>query len=298
MIYLFLKIQLISFVKDNDFQRNLKIKKKMIFNFSKIINIININTFKINNNDNICSNKFRNISRLLIIIVLIDFIKTQNSTLTSISANKNNLVYDGILGIGWGVFAIICSMIIGVLICIYGFSTIYSLAFYFTGFAIPIITFLVMIFSPLEVDGEEDISENQTKNNFIVARWFFFTLTSVGLITLLIPFLKLWTMVLVPQRVDSRTQKEYYEKIEQMYLNNNNNNDGDGSGDLNNNDGQIKESDKRISIFYEPEVLPLNNQFVPQNQQQDIEMANVENLANRERKRKIKGLKRKNIEEI
>ncbi len=235
---------------------------------------------------------------MLIIIVLIDFIKTQNSTLTSISANKNNLVYDGILGIGWGVFAIICSMIIGVLICIYGFSTIYSLAFYFTGFAIPIITFLVMIFSPLEVDGEEDISENQTKNNFIVARWFFFTLTSVGLITLLIPFLKLWTMVLVPQRVDSRTQKEYYEKIEQMYLNNNNNNDGDGSGDLNNNDGQIKESDKRISIFYEPEVLPLNNQFVPQNQQQDIEMANVENLANRERKRKIKGLKRKNIEEI
>ena len=49
----------------------------------------------------------------------------------------------------------------------------------------------------------------------------------------------------------------------------------------------------KMSIFNEPVILPLNNQFVPKNLQQDIEMANIENLANKERKRRLGELKRR-----
>lgn len=152
-----------------------------------------------------------------------------------------------------------------------------------------------MVLTPQEIDGTTDTRENQSKNPMVILRWLVFALVCIGLITFIIPFLKLWTIVLVPQRVDSRTQKEYLEKVERMFLDKKD----DGNDSNNNQAGQGLLNDKKTSIFNEPEILPLNNQFVPQNQQQDIEMANMENLANKERKRKLGALKRKinNIDE-
>ena len=143
-----------------------------------------------------------------------------------------------------------------------------------------------MTFTPLEVDGGTDLRENQQKNPLIVVRLLVFSLVLLALITIIIPFLKLWSIVLVPQRVDSRTQKEYLEKVEGII-------DKKDEGSDSNKLGEGNMRDKKMSIFNEPEILPLNNQFVPQNQQQDIEMANIENLANIARKRKIAGLKRR-----
>lgn len=235
-----------------------------------------------------CNLNFRLIFLILILTTHFNNIHTQNSTtITNLNNNQPNLDYDGILGIGWGVFAIICSMIVGIIICIYGFSTTISIVFYSIGFLIPIIMFFIMTFTPLEVDGATDLRENQTKNSFTVVRWLVFSLVLVGLLSIILPFLKLWTIVLVPQRVDSRTQKDYLEKVEKMIS------DKKDDGSDNSKAGEGNNKDKKMSIFNEPEILPLNNQFVLQNQQQDIEMANIENLANKERKRKIAGLKRR-----
>ena len=230
--------------------------------------------------------------RLILLIILttaqFNIIQTQNSTsITNLNSNQISLDYDGILGIGWGVFAIICSTIVGIIICIYGISTTFSVLFYTIGISIPIIMFLIMTFTPLEVDGATDSSQNQTKNSLIIIRWIVFSFVSTGLITIIIPFLKLWTIVLVPQRVDSRTQKEYLEKVQRMII--------DKKDDAADNcqPGEGNSKDKKISIFNEPEILPLNNQFVPQNQQQDIEMDNMENIVNKDRKRKLGALKRR-----
>jgi len=224
----------------------------------------------------------------MLITVQINIIQTQNSTLiTDPKSNQLNLDYDGILGVGWGVFAIICSILLGIIICICGFSTTSSLLMFTIGFSIPLIVFLMMVLSPLEVVGETEIYGNESKNNFIVVRWLIFTLVFIALLTTIIPFLKLWTVVLVPQRVDSRTQKEYLEKVERIIL------DKKDEGPDNSKAGEGNSRDKKLSIFNEPEILPLNNQFVPQNQQQDIEMVKTENLVNKERKRKLGALKRK-----
>jgi hypothetical protein len=130
--------------------------------------------------------------------------------------------------------------------------------------------------------------ENQSKNPLIIVKWLFFSIVLCGLVSFIIPFLKLWTIVLVPQRVDSRSQKEYAEKIERMFSDNKKDHDLEKHKA-----GEGNSKDIKMSIFHEPEILPLNNQFMPQNQQQDIEMANIENLANKERKRKLGALKRR-----
>lgn len=231
--------------------------------------------------------------RLIFLVALINSqlntILTQNSTsITTLNNNQLNLDYDGILGVGWGVFAIICSVIVGIMICIYGFSTTNSLVFYSIGFFIPIIMFFIMAFTPLEVDGATDIRENQGKNSLIIFRWLVFSLVLSGLLTIIIPFMKLWTIVLIPQRVDSRTQKEYLDKVERIFSYNKKD-----KANESNKPGEGNSKDKKMSIFNEPEILPLNNQNIFQNERQDIEMANFENLANKERKRKLGALKRR-----
>jgi len=77
-----------------------------------------------------------------------------------------------------------------------------------------------MTFSPLEVEVVTDMQENQSKNPLILFNWVFFSLVLSGLITFIIPFLKLLTIILVPKRVHSKSQKEYAEKIERMFSDN------------------------------------------------------------------------------
>ena len=238
---------------------------------------------KFNNNKNKTNTKNNYLQILTILLIIVKTLTQQSSSINPIATKEEilNLEYDGIFGIGWGVFAIIISIFIGTCCCVYGFSTIYPLIFYIIGFIIPSITFFLMIFAPLEKEEEINTKVNQTKNNVIVARWFLFSFLSLALCLLLAPFLKLWNTVLVPQRVDSKTKKDYYEKINQ-----------------NKNDDDNKNEENKPNLFNEPEILPLNNVYVPQEQQQDIELGKIENLANKEKKRKLGGLKRrKNNEE-
>ena len=79
---------------------------KKIYNFYKIKNLMNC------------------LLKLLIFFSSSIYINSQN--ITSIQPTLN-LDYDGVLGVGWGVFSIIISFLIGLCCCIYGFSTIYSL---------------------------------------------------------------------------------------------------------------------------------------------------------------------------
>ena len=234
------------------------------------------------------------LSKLLILIVIINVINnilSQNSTSITIVSNVISLDYDGILGIGWGVFAIILSGIIGIVICILGFSTTYKAIFYTIGATIPILIFLIMVLTPVLINENIKISENQEKNPFVITRYLIMGLVAAALGTLIIPYMKIWSVVLVPQRVDSRSQREYLEKYGKVFATKNDddsqNNKADGDkGPL----GNIISSQVQILSF-------IYSSNVNQNQQGDIEMANVDNLVNKERKKKLRALKRKMIEE-
>jgi hypothetical protein len=258
----------------------------------KILNNLNIYKDKVTNKYKNKTFTLRNYLQLITIflIILNSFSQNQQLEGSTISPIKPieqtpSFEYDGILGIGWGVFAIIISIFVGVCCCFYGFSTIYPLVFYIIGFIIPIIVFFLMSFAPLEKEEQINTKENSTKNNLLVFKWFLFSFLSFSLFLLLIPFMRLWNTVLIPQRVDSKTKKDLYEKI------NLNKNDED---DKNN---QNKNEENKNDIFNEPEILPLNNIYVSPEQQQDIELGKIENLANKEKKRKLGGLKRKKNED-
>lgn len=228
----------------------------------------------------------------IILYTLIIKIQTQNSTSIITVNNGISLEYDGILGIGWGVFAIICSGILGIIICIIGFSTTYKSLFYSFGIAIPILIFLMMVLTPVQqADKNVNISENQAKNPFAIIRYLILGLVASALITLGIPFMKFWTVVLVPQRVDSRSQREYLEKQFNDFKNKNEENNQNDNGDVNK--GLLANI-----ISSQPQILSVSySSNLNKNQQGDIEMANVDNLVNKERKRKLKALKRKRNDE-
>ena len=230
-------------------------------------------------------NLIHNLLIIFLIIALIDNILTQKSN--SVTTINNNVIleYDGILGIGWGVFIIICSIFLGIALCIFGFSTTYQITFYFIGFTVPIVIFLIMVLTPVEMSEKIDLSQNQQKNPFIITRYLIMGLVATALITLIIPYMKITTIALVPQRVDSRSQREYLEKFANK-LNDNPYNKPEG-----------EENIQRNALSNHPQILSISNSNVNQIQHQDIEMANVDNLVNKERKTKLKALKRKRNEE-
>jgi len=135
-----------------------------------------------------------------------------SSTATSITSAS--LEYEGIFGIGWGVFAIILAIIAGLICCIFGMSTIYPGVFIAIGFCIPIVMFIFMAFSPLEQPGNLNLKDNTATNSYVAIKWFFFAIMLLSLLSVLFVFLSLWSSMLIPQRVDSRAQREYFEKYE------------------------------------------------------------------------------------
>jgi hypothetical protein len=73
-----------------------------------------------------------------------------------------------------------------------------------------------MILAPLEQPGNLNLKDNTATNSYIIVRWIFFTIMLLSIIAILIPFLSLWKVMLIPQRVDSRAQRDYYEKYEKL----------------------------------------------------------------------------------
>ncbi len=236
-------------------------------------------------------NRFLSRFFILIIITFIHKILTKNSTSITNVSNNTSLDYDGILGIGWGVFAIICSGFLGIAICIFGFCTTYKVIFYFIGLTIPTLIFMIMVFTPLKVNENINATENQKTNPFVIISYLIMGLVTLALVSLLIPLIKFWTIVLVPQRVDSRSQREYEEKYGAVIVNKH-----DENNEKNN---SILEKGPRGNILSsQPQILSISYSLnVNQNQQGDIEMPNLDDMVNKERKLKLKALKRKRNEE-
>jgi hypothetical protein len=150
---------------------------------------------------------------VLTFLIIFPMILTQTDLQT---LNEANLEYDGIFGIGWGIFAIIIAIIVGVLCCLFGLATINPLVFYIIGFVVPILTFIIMIIVPLTQPGNLDEKDSSITNTYIVVKWLFFAVMLVSLCLLCLPMCNLWTLALIPQRVDSRAQRDYHEKFEKM----------------------------------------------------------------------------------
>ena len=123
-----------------------------------------------------------------------------------------------ITGVGTGVMALIIIMCISVLICIFGQSTASPMLFILVGFMISLLTFIFLISIPIKVNDGDDKSKNRKKNYYIIARYFYFIVMLLLFLGIVGPFIILWTKIIIPERVDSRAQKVYEEKLDEKYL--------------------------------------------------------------------------------
>ena len=122
--------------------------------------------------------------------------------------------------IGIGVFFLILFLCISVLICIFGQSTSSPMLFILIGSLLSLIVFLILIGVPVETDKEKDDTKNNKKNYYIIARYIYFIIMSLLFLGIVGPFIILWTTIIIPERVDSRAQKVYEEKLDEIYLSN------------------------------------------------------------------------------
>lgn len=103
-----------------------------------------------------------------------------------------------------------------------------------------------MILVPLERPGNLDLKDNPAKNEYVIAMWFFFTLMLVGLVLICLPFCGLWSIMLIPQRVDSRANYERLEQIDKEIKNSivvKANKDGNSDVNLNiNNNNNVEQA--------------------------------------------------------
>ena len=122
--------------------------------------------------------------------------------------------------IGIGVFFLILFLCISVLICIFGQSTSSPMLFILIGSLLSLLVFLILIWVPVETDKEKDDTKNNKKNYYIIARYIYFIIMLLLFLGIVGPFIILWTTIIIPERVDSRAQKVYEEKLDEIYLSN------------------------------------------------------------------------------
>ena len=137
---------------------------------------------------------------------------------------EDSMKYDkSIRGIGVGTAVVISFIIIGAIIIIYGLSTAYPVLFIIIGIGLPLIVFLILMLVPQSDKEEEEknkLNKNTHKDVYMIAKWVYFTfmlLLFIGLIA--IKFIEM-QIVIIPERVDSRAQKEmdmrYLRQIERQ----------------------------------------------------------------------------------
>ena len=210
------------------------------------------------------------------------------SPVTSVS-----LQYDGIFGVGWGVFAIILGIIVGVFCCVFSRSTVQPGIYVSIGFCIPTVLFIFLAFAPLTQPGNTNLKDNTATNGFIIVRWLFFSVMLCALLLLLIPLLGIWNSMLIPQRVDSRAQKEYFEKYEKTIRKNDKtiNNQSDKKNDAIpaqnfNPINPMQENETRIQINDRKYAIINNNQL-----QENLAMTSLD--LNNKKKNFLGGLTRR-----
>ena len=117
-----------------------------------------------------------------------------------------------VLGLGGGTLAVIVAIAIGVVVCIFGLAFPNPGLFVFIGIVIPVVVFIFVIACPRVSDKKEvEYWNNSRKNNYIVARWFHFLVMLILFLGLFVPFFLKWNITIIPQRVDSSSQKDFYD---------------------------------------------------------------------------------------
>ena len=151
---------------------------------------------------------------LLILSILISVINCQSTG----EYDDKSMEASKVFGIGWGVFAVILAMIVGVIICIFGMATVFPGVFIAIGICLPTCIFLFFAFCPAKSSSgaSGDNTENTAKNVYIVWRWLYFSVMLALVLALIAPMCMLWNIMIVPQRVDSRAQKAYDERYKEM----------------------------------------------------------------------------------
>ena len=135
---------------------------------------------------------------------------------------EESMKHTDVAGVGAGVFAVIFALVVGVIVCIFGLSTVMPGVFIAIGVCLPTCIFLFFAFCPLKDDlgdTQSEYYENNThKNKYIVWRWLYFSVMLACVLALLVPLCILWNVMVIPQRVDSRAQKAYDERYKELLL--------------------------------------------------------------------------------
>jgi heme/copper-type cytochrome/quinol oxidase subunit 4 len=100
-----------------------------------------------------------------------------NSSLIEEKSKVETKNYGKIAGVGLGVFLTIMAMILGVILCIIGTATPAFFVFLLIGILIPLITFLIVAFAPLNKDQEEK-ADTRT-DDFFAARVIFLLVITI-----------------------------------------------------------------------------------------------------------------------
>lgn len=133
------------------------------------------------------------------------------------------------VSVGLGTLFVLLFAAIGIALCIFGQATAMPGIFILIGILLPLIVFIICAFWPTE-----PVTGNKFKvdsNPYIVARWFYFSFMLVCFLGLAGPLICLFTITLIPQRVDSRAQHEADEKYKKFLFNKKKNDGEKGSDD-------------------------------------------------------------------
>ena len=116
-------------------------------------------------------------------------------------------------GLGIGTLLVIIAIAIGVCIMILGLAFATPGLFVFIGILFPLIIFIFVVACPKESDTKQvEYWENKKKNNYIVARFFHFLVMGLLFLGLLGPAFIKWSITIIPQKVDSSSQKDFYDE--------------------------------------------------------------------------------------
>ena len=151
---------------------------------------------------------FKNVQLTFILSFLINLVKSDSGNYTEESMKSN--IIPG-LGLGYGTFFVIFAIVIGILLMIFGLAFTSPGLFVFIGIAIPAIVFIFVICCP-SYDDTKETKNGLKRNNYIVARWFHFLVMLILFFGLLAPAFSKWNINIIPQRVDSSSQKDFYDE--------------------------------------------------------------------------------------
>lgn len=152
------------------------------------------------------SKKYQNFTQMIFLLTfLINLVNSQKYT-------KESMEVHPVLGLGAGTLAVIIAIVLGVIVMIFGLAFPSPGLFVFIGILIPLVVFIFVIVCPRQTEKQVESWENDHKNYYIIARWLYFLLMIILFFGLLAPAFAKWNITIIPQRVDSSSQKDFYDE--------------------------------------------------------------------------------------